>query len=191
MVDHTQIVSSTPRRTRIRVSRKRRNPKEMARLARALELFPDVSSVETNLHTGSLIVHHKKEVLGDIRSTLKDMGVIVMAATGIEMPAQWLTEAVSDLDGRLGATAKGLLDFKLLVPLGLGALAVVQLLRRGFQIEGAPWYILAYFAVESFTRLNRRDAKVQCAQEQAGEGFPLQAQGPAQRAPSALRKVHR
>lgn len=166
MADHTEIVSSTPRRTRIRVSRKRRNPKEMARLARALEASPEISSVEANLHTGSLIVHHKKEAVADIRSTLKDMGVIVMAATGVEMPGQSLTEAISDLDGRLGAATKGFLDLRMLVPLGLGALAVVQLVRRGFQIEGAPWYILAYFAIESFTRLNRADEKAECPPQQ-------------------------
>ncbi|MGC9967279.1 MAG: HMA2 domain-containing protein [Syntrophobacteraceae bacterium] len=166
MADHTEIVSSTPRRTRIRVSRKRRNPKEMARLARALEAFPEISGVETNLHTGSLIVHHKKEVLGDIQSTLEDMGVIVMAATGGETSAQSLMEAIADLDKRLGGKAKSFLDLKLLVPLGLGALAVVQLVRRGFQIEGAPWYILAYFAIESFTRLNRADEKEKCAPQE-------------------------
>jgi hypothetical protein len=175
MADHTEILSSTPRRTRIRVSRKRRNPKEMARLAKALESVPEISGVETNLHTGSLIVHHKKE-LKDIRSTLADMGVIVMAATGVEMPAQSLTRAIANLDKHLGHATKGLLDFRLLVPLGLGALAVVQLVRRGFQIEGAPWYILAYFAVESFTRLNKTREKGRCAPEESlGETLPLQA----------------
>jgi hypothetical protein len=145
----------------------------MARLASALEALPEISRVETNLHTGSLIVHHK-EALKDIRSTLEDMGVIVMAATGLEMPAQSLTDAIADLDRRLGSAAKGFLNVKLLVPLGLGALAVVQLLRRGFQIEGAPWYILAYFAIESFTRLNRADEKCE-PQEPVLEGFPLKA----------------
>ena len=107
MAEHTRIVSSTPRRTRIRVSRKRRNPKEMARLAKALEAFPQVSSVQTNLHTGTLIVHHKEEALEDIRSKLKDLGVILMAATGVEMPAKWLTDAVSDLDRRLSSQTEG------------------------------------------------------------------------------------
>ncbi len=159
MVDHTKIVSSTPRRTRIRVSSKRRSPKEMVRLAKALEKSPEISSVEANLHTGTLIVYHKKESLHEIRATLQDMGVVLMAATGVEMPTQWLTEAVSDLDARLKFVTKDGLNLKLLVPLGFGALAILQLIRRGFQIEGAPWYILAFFAIESFTRLNDGDEK--------------------------------
>jgi len=157
MAEHTQIVSNTPRRTRIRLSRKRRNREEMARLARALEESPSVSSVDTNLQTGTLVVHHEKESLEDIESKLKDLGVIVMAATGVEMPAKSLTDAITDLESRLGVST--FLNLKLLVPLGFGALALLQLARRGFQIEGAPWYILAYFAFESFTRLNSTDEK--------------------------------
>ena|SRR5208283_4556133 len=164
MAEYTEIVSNTPRRTRIRLSRKRRNREEMARLARALEESPTVSRVDTNLQTGTIVVHHEKESLEDIQSKLKDLGVIVMAATGVEMPAKSLTDAISDLENRLGFSAKSILNLKLLVPLGFGALALLQLARRGFQIEGAPWYLLAYFAFESYARLNIPDEK--CAPEE-------------------------
>lgn len=157
MAQHTQIVSSTPRRTRIRVSRKRRNPEEMARLAKALEASPKVSQVETNLTAGTLIVHHEEKALPDIKATLQDLGVILLAATGVATSAQSLTDAVSHLD----SGTKGILNLKLLVPLGFGALAVLQLARRGLEIGGAPWYLLAYFAFESFTRLNSPEK--QCA----------------------------
>src|SRR5208337_3049850 len=166
MTDYTQIVSNTPKRTRIRLSRKRRNREEMARLARALEEFPSVSRVDTNLQTGTIVVHHEKESLEDIQSRLKDLGVILAAATGVDMPAKSLTDAISDLEGRLGFSTERILNLKLLVPLGFGALALLQLARRGFQIEGAPWYILAYFAFESFARLNSPDEK--CAPEELG-----------------------
>jgi len=139
----------------------------MARLAKALETFPQVSGVEANLHAGTLVVHHKKEAIADIRSALEDMGVVLMAASGVEMPAQSLTDAISDLDGRLSAASKGVLNLKLLVPLGLGALALVQLARRGLQIEGAPWYILAYFAFESFMRLSSADEKEKAASDES------------------------
>ena len=156
MAEHTQIVSSTPRRTRIRVSRKRRNPKEMARLAEALQESPKVCSIETNLHAGTIIVHHNEEALADIKAELKDLGVILMAAAGVETSARSLTDAVSRLDGKLSSAIKGLPSLKLLVPLGFGALAVLQLARRGLEIGGAPWYLLAYFAFESFVRLGNQ-----------------------------------
>jgi hypothetical protein len=163
MADHTQIVSSTGRRTRIRLSRKRRHPKEIARIARVLEASPQVSSVLANLNTGTIIVHHTEEALEDIKSRLQDMGVILMAAAGVETSAMSLADAISDLEKHLSLGTRDLLDLKLLVPLGFGALAVLQLARQGLQIGSAPWYLLAYFAFESYVKLHSPEDK--CAQE--------------------------
>ena len=168
MADHTQIVSSTARRTRIRLSRKRRHPKEMARIANALEAFPYVSKVQTNLNAGTIIVHHDEEALEDIKCRLKDMGVVLMAAAGVETSATSLSDALSDLNKHLGLGTKGILNLKVLAPLGFGALAVLQLARQGFQIEGAPWYLLAYFAFESYVKLNSKEEV--CAPEGSTAG---------------------
>ncbi len=131
----------------------------MARIAEALQAFPYVSTVQTNLTAGSIIVHHDKEALEDIKSRLEDMGVILMAAAGVETSAMPLSDALSDLDKHLGLGTKGILNLKLLVPLGFGALAVLQLARQGLQIGGAPWYLLAYFAFESYIKLNSPEEK--------------------------------
>ncbi len=169
MADHTQIVSSTGRRTRIRLSRKRRHPKEMARIAEMLEASPQVSSVQANLNTGTIIVHHKEEALDDIKSRLQDMGVILLAAAGVETSGVSLADAISDLDKHLGAQTGGLLDLKLLVPLGFGALAVLQLARQGLQIGSAPWYLLAFFALESYIKLHSPQDKCTPEGPTAGE----------------------
>jgi hypothetical protein len=167
MAEHTRIISSTPHRTRIRVSQKRRNPKELARLAEGLQASPQVSEVSTNLYAGTLIVHHKEKA--DIAAELKDLGVIAMAAGGLETSAMPLTDAVLDLENHVGPTLGSLLDLKLLVPLGFGALAVLQIARRGLEIGGAPWYLLAYFALESFVKLNGLDQRRECVPPQTGE----------------------
>jgi hypothetical protein len=159
MADHTQIVSSTARRTRIRLSRKRRHPKEIARIAEALKSSPYVSTVRTNLNAGTITVQHNEEAIEDIKSKLEDLGVILMAAVGAETSAASLSDAVSDLDKHLGLGTRGILNLKLLVPLGFGALAVLQIARQGLQIGGAPWYLLAYFAFESYIKLNRPEEK--------------------------------
>ncbi|MGC9194543.1 MAG: hypothetical protein ACP5IL_03710 [Syntrophobacteraceae bacterium] len=166
MAEHTRIVSSTPQRTRIRVSRKRRTPEEMARLAAGLQASPQVSEVCTNLYAGTLIVHHKERA--DISAELKDLGVIAMAATGFETSAMPLTEAVVDLQNQVGPALGSILDLKLLVPLGFGALAVLQIARRGLEIGGAPWYLLAYFALESFVKLNGLEQRRECEAPEAG-----------------------
>ena len=169
MVDHTQIVSSTARRTRIRLSRKRRHPKEMARIAEALQAFPYVSTVQTNLNAGTIIVHHDEEAIGDIKSSMKDLGVILMAAEGVETSAMSLSDALSDLDKHLGLGTKGILNLKMLVPLGFGALAVLQLARQGLQIGSAPWYLLAFFAFESYIKLHGPQDKCTPEGPTAGE----------------------
>jgi hypothetical protein len=135
----------------------------MARIAEALQAFPYVSTVQTNLTAGTIIVHHDEEALEDIKSRLQDMGVILMAAAGVETSAMSLSDALSDLKKHLGLGTKGILNLKLLVPLGFGALAVLQLARQGLRIGGAPWYLLAYFAFESYIKLNSPDEK--CAPE--------------------------
>ena len=126
----------------------------------ALQTFPYVSRVQTNLNAGTIIVHHDEEALEDIKSKLKDLGVILMAAVGVETASMSLTDAVSDLDRHLGLGTKGILNLKLLVPLGFGALAVLQLARHGLQIGGAPWYLLAYFAFDSYIKLNSPERKM-------------------------------
>jgi hypothetical protein len=169
MAEHTHIVSRTPKRIRIKLSRKRRNAKEMARLAKSLEAFPYVSSVSTNLHAGTITVHHEEGALENIRSELQDLGVILMAAEGGETSSMSLSDAVSDLGRHLGLGTKGILNLKLLVPLGLGALAVLQLARQGLQIGSAPWYLIAYFAFDSYIKLNSPEGKSAPGGPPAGE----------------------
>jgi hypothetical protein len=141
----------------------------MARIAEALQAFPYVSRVQINLNAGTIIVHHDEEALEDIKSKLKDPGVILMAAVGVESSSMSLSDAVSDLARYMGLGTKGILNLKLLAPLGLGALAVLQLARQGLQIGSAPWYLLAYFALESYIKLNSPEDKSAPGGPPAGE----------------------
>ena len=136
---------------------------------RALQKFPYVSRVQINLNAGTIIVHHDEEALEDIESKLKDLGIILMAAVGVEISSMSLTDAVSDLARHLGLGTKGIPNLKLMVPLGLGALAVFQLARQGLQIGSAPWYLIAYFAFDSYIKLNSPEEKCSPVGSTAGE----------------------
>ena len=132
----------------------------MARIARVLDESPDVSRVTTNLDTGAITVYHDKAILDNIRTTMKDLGVILLSTTDIPIPEDdssgdgfSLTSAVADLDRRIGAATNGLVNLRVLVPASFGALAVVQLLRRGLELGTAPWYMLAFVAFDSYRRL--------------------------------------
>jgi hypothetical protein len=159
----THIASSIPGRTRIRVSRKRRTKAEMDRIARALK--DHLGDVETHadVRTGSILVRHPHQSTERISSILQDLGVILGSVADIHIPDVEgktgvdfdLADAVSDLNRRLGFATGGLIDLRVIIPLGFGALALLQLLRRGLQFEAAPWYLLAYAAFDSFVKLHQ------------------------------------
>ncbi len=161
---HTHVVSSTPSRTRLRVSAKRRNPQEMGRIATALKAHPEVHDVRANVHTGSIVVHHehKDNSLDEITAVLQDLGVILGSVSEVDPPfiqgksgvAEDLTSAVSDLNQRVGLATNGAVDLRMLVPVGLATLAVRELLRNGWEFETAPWYVLTWYAFDSFIKLH-------------------------------------
>jgi hypothetical protein len=161
---HTHVVSSTPERTRLRVSRKRRNPEEMARIAKALKAHSEVHDVRTNVETGSIVVHHahNDNSLDEISAVLQDLGVILGSAIDVDLPssegksevATTLTDAISDLNDRVGTATDGVVDLRMLVPAGFAALALRQLLENGWEIETIPWYALAWYAFDSFIKLH-------------------------------------
>lgn len=161
---HTHVVSSTPRRTRLRVPPKRRNPQEMARISKALQAHPDVHDVRTNVQTGSIVVHHahKDNSLDEISGVLQDLGIILCSISNVELPftqgksevAADLTDAVADLNERVGQATHGFVDLRMLVPVGLATLSLRELIRNGWEIEAAPWYVLAWYAFDSFIKLH-------------------------------------
>lgn len=161
---HTHVISSTPSRTRLRVSPKRRNPQELARIANALNAHPDVHEVRTNVQTGSIIIHHahKESSLDEISAVLQDLGIILGSVTDAEMPfsrgksevAADLTSAVADLNERVGLATNGVVDLRMLLPAGLAALAVRELIRSEWEFQAAPWYVLAWYAFDSFIKLH-------------------------------------
>jgi hypothetical protein len=177
---HTRIVSSTGKRTRIRLSAKRRNHDEVRRIVQGLEAQGKVHEVTANLRTGSLVVHHAPGALEGIYASLRDLGVVVASTAGIGIPAgeghpdtvSGLSDAVADLNRRLGLSESGLMSLRTLIPLGFGVLALGQLMRRGLQIEAAPWYFLAYLSFDSFMRLHPSAKTPAKPQEASTAGGP-------------------
>lgn len=159
---HTHIASSTPTRTRIKLSQKRRNSNEITRIVTALKQDSQIHEIRVNDQTGSLVIHHAahQSVLENIEAVLQDLGIIL--ASTLEMPemvgksemANHLTQAITDLNQQVGKTTHGVVDLRFLVPVGFSALAIRQLIRNGLQIEMAPWYVLAYYAFDSFLKLH-------------------------------------
>lgn len=154
----TRVVSSTPGRLRLRVAQSHRQTREMQRIASALQAHPQINSVHTNTEHGSITIYHAQEdgSLDNVLGTLGDLGIIfgTMATGGRSEAAAGVTNAVVDLNKRVENVTSGAVDLRFLFPLGLAALSVRQLLNKGLQFEVIPWYVLGWYAFDSFIKLH-------------------------------------
>lgn len=153
----TRIISRTPGRLRLRIPQSLRQPEKIERIANKLKAHPQINDVQTNIHTGSITIQHELRdgKLKDVLATLRDLGVIFGDLThGDSDAATNLTSAVYDLNTRVGKVTNGTVDLRFLFPLGLSALAVRQLLAKGLQLEVIPWYVLGWYAFDSFIKLH-------------------------------------
>ncbi|BDA73298.1 hypothetical protein CAL7716_074640 [Calothrix sp. PCC 7716] len=161
---HTKVVSTTPGRTRLRVSNKRRNQEEMERISTSLQAPRFINSVEYNHETGSILVHHDthEHALEAIKDIMKNLGIVFADVTGAseivqkngEKEGSDLPSAIYNLNQEIRQLTNGLVDLRFLLPLGLFALGLMQLQVYGLQLELMPWYLLIYFAFETFVKLN-------------------------------------
>ncbi len=153
----TKIVSDTPGRLRLRVARCHRQPEQMQRIARALEAQPNISQVRTNISHGSIVINHdgKDRSLENVVGTLVDLGIIFADVTEDKSDAAVdVSGAVVDLNKRVEQATNGAVDLRFLFPLGLSFLAIRQLVAKGLQFETIPWYVLAWYAFDSFIKLH-------------------------------------
>ncbi|MDZ8185969.1 MAG: hypothetical protein RMX96_14095 [Nostoc sp. ChiSLP02] len=153
----TKILSNTPGRLRLRIALPHRQNGEMQRIANALEAQPNINRVRTNIHHGSIVINHdgKDDSLKNIVATLIDLGVIFGDLTEDKSEtAANITNAVVNLNKRVGQATKGEIDLRVIFPLGLSILAVRQLIAKGWQFDTIPWYALAWYAFDSFIKLH-------------------------------------
>ena len=74
---------------------------------------------------------------------------------GTSQVAGEMLDAVSEFNERVDWLTNGYADLRLLMPLGLGTLALGQLITQGPQLDKIPWYNLAWYAFDSFNKLNQ------------------------------------
>ncbi len=186
---HGHIVSHAPGRLRVRLHEEHRDPAALATIEQQLSGQAGITSVTTNARTGSVLVQYDHGTLSKdgVTAMLFDVGVVARELLGAEevpedlgrgdgerrvadhsSTATGLLDALTDLDYRLSQLTNGKVDFKLLVPLGLGALAVRQILTSGLGLGTMPGYVLLWYTFDSFYKLHQRKsaAVVQEAAEQ-------------------------
>jgi hypothetical protein len=155
------VVSAIPGRLRFKVPTERRSPEAMRRISNAFSSL-EVSDVDTNVQTGSVLVQYDPEKLPfeNIEEAFGEFGAtpifgrrVVERGALDASPTTRVIDVASKLNTRVARATKGA-DLRLLVPLGLGALSVRQAFRDSPGLKQAPWYVLAWYAFDSFVKLN-------------------------------------
>jgi hypothetical protein len=163
-----RVASHTPGRLRVRIKRNRQQPEQLQTVKRVLEQHLGHGRVQVSDTTHSVLVNYDRHVhsSNDMMSLLRDVGVIVTEtarALGEDVPdvaggrsttSESIVAALSDLDQRLSRWTGRQLDLKLLFPLTLGGIGVLQLARRGLGLSDVPAYVLLWYAFDSFWKFH-------------------------------------
>ena len=159
-----EIVSQTPGRVRLRVTPSHRQQQKIAPIVNALKARLEIYRVKTNLPTGSITVLHGRELLSsqDICTVLQDLGVNLFEVTqetrrsvsSSSSAAAAVITTATDLNQKVKTATNDTVDLRFVFPLSLGVLALRQLVVKGWQLEIIPWYVLAWYAFDSFIKLN-------------------------------------
>jgi hypothetical protein len=129
----------------------------MEKISNSLNEHLAIYRIRTNVAAGSLTVYYAKEHLNEpeIYEILRDRGIIFEAVErGKSAMAESLTNTVTDFNQRFGRATDGAIDLRFLVPLSFAALAIRQFRVQGWNIEIIPWYVLAWYAFDSFIKLH-------------------------------------
>lgn len=149
------VASAVPGRIRLRAI-DRAGRQSLASLAEALGTSPDVTAVHVRSQSSSLVVRFDPERASAVADRLLERGVDVRAGAPSPVsrsPATAIEVAAGSANRAVGRRLDGT-DLRVLVPLGLGLLAVRRAMRGDQRLADAPWYVLAWYASETFWKFH-------------------------------------
>ena len=154
-----RVVSLVPGRLRLRLPTTPAGRGALAAAAEELAAHGDLLVAESRPRSASLVVSYDPGRTVDVWVRLRELGLQVPDApvgSAVEAvdPGLRVMTAVKALDAAVPRFTAGH-DLRTLVPLGFGMLALRQLVRGEQRLQKAPWYVLAWYASESFQKAQR------------------------------------
>jgi hypothetical protein len=148
----------------------------------------EIQQVKTNPPIGSMTLYCDAEV-GDLENffaPLQELGLIVNdapdAPSGKTAVAATVTGAMARLNQRVNQFTEGSVDLRSLVPLLLGLWAMRQFFGKSqSRMRIVPWYALAWYAFDTFMKLNASPADTSPTPQEQESG-PLVSHHLAQKA---------
>ena len=160
-----RLVHAVPGRVRIRLDPRELTEEFGRELLTALTGLPDVQDVRITPRTGSVVITYDPASLDtprliDLTRRTSLLAVTPAARAEAARPpsltAQRVIQTFGEVDARLAELSNGRWDLRSVVPFLFSSLALRQALRDFGSIGAAPWYVLAWYAFDSFWKLNER-----------------------------------
>ena len=104
-----------------------------------------------------LVAEVQAELAAQSRTEINSTSAPKQYSNGKSLIAEDLTHVLSGFNEQVKQTTAGVVDLRLLVPAGLGALALRQILTKGLELDEIPWYTLAWYAFDTFIKLNESE----------------------------------
>ncbi|MDJ0598004.1 MAG: hypothetical protein QNJ37_04080 [Crocosphaera sp.] len=161
------ILSVTPGRIRIRVILPPEQMEELNVIILGLKNQLALEKVRTNLYSRSLTLFYNPKLVNsrEFLDKLRELGVNFSKSsskfgsviTEDSMTAVKVNRVSQDLNRYVRQASNNIVDLGVLIPLSFALLAGRQLIVKGWQLGNIPWYVLAWYAFDSFIKLHKID----------------------------------
>jgi Heavy metal associated domain 2 len=149
---YLQIVSNTPGRLRLRVSRQNQDNEKIIHMAGSLkDFFPQIDNVKINSQTGSITIYYSVENgnFEEALSQLEYFGIFIVDLPQEKSPSAKLTKTVYSLRDKVKQVTKNQVDLRIIVPFIVVVIVVKRLLPQLARWKTTVLYLLLWYALES------------------------------------------
>jgi copper chaperone CopZ len=171
-----RIVHASPGRIRAKVPREAFDSPQLRQAEDALLAVDGVQSVKRKPAASSVLVSYDPAVttVPALFAALADRNVTIVAPDdeperspgrggSRSTVARWLATPFQQSDRKLGEATDHTIDVRTLLPIGLAALAAREVLSG--RAHMAPWYTLAWWAFDSYLKLQRPEVVARVPKE--------------------------
>ncbi len=165
-----RVASAVPGRIRLRAT-DGEGRRSLAAVADELRSSAEVMAADVRTRSASLVVRFDPVHASDVADRLGALGVDLRIGVPDAPPDPATTvvgAAAAAANRAVGRRLDGT-DLRALVPLGLGLMAARRAMRGEERLADAPWYVLAWYASQTFWKFHG-DGTVARGAAAAGEG---------------------
>ena len=169
-IEHGRVAHTVPGRVRIKLNPQALQDDQATTMRLALLALPEIEEVQTTPRTGSIVIFYDAGQLDVHRliRRLRDARLLALdppvrdpyagQTKPLSETARRIHQTFHGVDMQLSQITSGRWDLRSVMPFALGALALRQLLANPGAIATAPWYVFAWYAFDSFWKLNQGQA---------------------------------